>query len=97
MDRSVSGHASTPKKANPNEVIDHKNTDGKTDTRSFYGSDGMKVKDIHTSDHGNPKWHNYGSHGEHAHDYEWNDDGSLKNKTTRNLSEEERERNGDIL
>lgn len=96
-DRIVSGHASTPKKANPNEVIDHQNADGKVDTRSFYGSDGMKEKDIHTTNHGNPKTHNYGSHGEHAHDYAWNEDGSLKTKTTRNLSEEERERNSDIL
>ena len=96
-DRTVSGHASTPKKANPNEVIDHKNEEGKIDTRSFYGSDGMKEKDIHTTDHGNPKTHNYGSHGEHAHDYKWNEDGSLNTKTTRNLSDEEREGNSDIL
>ena len=50
----------------------------------------MKNKDIHTNDHGNPKWHNYGIHGEHAHDYEWNEDSSLNNKTTRELTKEER-------
>lgn len=65
--------------------------------RSFYDGGGMKVKDIHTDDHGNPKWHKYGKNGEHAHDYEWNEDGSLKTKTVREISEEERERNGDIL
>ncbi len=50
----------------------------------------MKNKDIHTNDYGNPKWHNYGIHGEHAHDYEWNEEGSLNNKTTRELTKEER-------
>ena len=96
-DKIVTGHAATPKKAAANTVIDHTNADGKTDTRSFYGSDGMKTKDIHTTNHGNPKQHNYGTRGEHAHDYVWNDDGSLNRKTTRNISDDERERNGDIL
>ena len=41
--------------------------------------------------------HNYGKHGEHGHDYEWDEDGSLKNKTTRELTEKERKENGDIL
>ena len=43
---------------------------GSVDSRGFYDSNGMKNKDIHTNDHGNPKWHNYGIHGEHAHNYE---------------------------
>lgn len=54
----------------------------------------MKNKDIHTNDYGNTKWHNYGIHGEHAHDYEWNEDSSLNNKTTRELTKEERKDNG---
>jgi hypothetical protein len=57
--------------------------------RSFYGVDGMKAKDIHTDDHGNPKQHPYGKHGEHVHDYEWDDDGRLKNKATREITDEE--------
>jgi hypothetical protein len=65
--------------------------------RSFYGNDGMKEKDLHTDDHGYPKQHPYGNHGEHAHDYEWDDAGKLKNKTTREISDEERKGSGDIL
>lgn len=96
-DKVVTGHSGTPKKAEPGSVIDHQNDAGAVDTRAFYGDDGTKAKDLHTNDHGNPKWHNYGQHGEHAHDYEWNEDGSLKNKTTRDWNKEEKERNGDIL
>jgi len=96
-DKVISGHSSTPKQADANSVMDHVDSDGKVDSRSFYGNDGMKQKDIHTSDHGNPKWHNYGEHGEHGHDYEWETDGSLKNKTIRELTEQERKENGDIL
>lgn len=96
-DKVVTGHSGTPKKADPGSVIDHQDDAGVVDARAFYGDDGAKAKDLHTTDHGNPKWHNYGQHGEHAHDYEWNEDGSLKNKTTRDWDDEEKERNGDIL
>ena len=95
--KTISGHSSTPKEAEPNDIIDHMREDGTVDARGFYGDDGMKKKDIHTTDHGNPKHHTYGEHGEHGHDYEWNEDGSLKEKTTRELREDERKENGDIL
>lgn len=95
--KTISGHEGTPKIAEPNAVIDHVNSDEKVDARSFHDSNGIKVKDIHTTDHGNPKWHKYGEHGEHAHDYEWNDDGSLKNKTSREMTKQERKENDDIL
>lgn len=95
--KTISGHDATPKKSDPNTVIDHKDKNGVVDVRTFYGSTGMKEKDLHTTDHDNPKWHNFGTHGEHAHDYEWNEDGSLKNKTIREITEDEKERNGDIL
>lgn len=97
VDKVIDGHASTPKKYEPNSVIDHVGKNGNVNVRSFYGEDGTKVKDIHTDDHGYPKQHEYGAHGEHAHDYEWDADGRLKNKTTREISQEERERSGDIL
>lgn len=97
INKVVFGHSGIPKMADPKSVVDHQNEKNGVDARAFYGDDGMKVKELHTSNHGNPKWHNYGRHGEHAHDYEWNEDGSLKKKTTRELNDEERERNGDIL
>ena len=97
VDKVVSGHESTPKKSVANTVIDHIGKAGAVNVRSFYGDDGMKVKDIHTDDHGYPKQHPYGVHGEHAHDYEWDEAGRLKNKTTREITKEEKERSGDIF
>lgn len=95
--KTVSGHKGTPRDAEPNAVIDHVNDDGRVDGRGFYDADGKKAKDIHTTDHGNPKRHQYGKRGEHGHDYQWNDDGSLKRKTTRELTDTERKENGDVL
>lgn len=95
--KTVSGHEATPKTYRPNTVIDHIGNDDKTDVRSFYGDTGTKDKDIHTTDHGNPKRHKYGQHGEHAHDYNWDIDGRLKDKTTRELTEKEKHENRDIL
>lgn len=97
VDKVVSGHESTPKKSTANTVIDHLGKNGTVNVRSFYGDSGLKEKDIHTDDHGYPKQHPYGAHGEHAHDYEWDTDGRLKNKTTREISNEERKGSGDIL
>lgn len=93
----VDGHNGTPKIAEPNIVIDHKDKDGKVDIRTFYGNDGYKKKDIHTTDHGHPKQHPYGKHGEHAEDYFWDEDGKLKQKNRRELTDKEREENKDIL
>lgn len=96
-DLVVDGHNGTPKTAEPNIVIDHKDRDGKVDIRTFYGDDGYKKKEIHTTDHGHPKQHPYGKHGEHAEDYFWDEVGNLKQKNRRELTEKEREENKDIL
>ena len=88
----VTGHNSTPKISIHDRVIEHQ-TDNKTDVRSFYDNNGMKEKDIHTTNHGNPKTHPYGKNGEHAHDYIWDENGVLKTKTTREISKKEREEN----
>lgn len=96
-DKVILGHAATPKKYKSDAVIDHIDYNGKVNVRSFYADNSMKSKDIHTTNHGNPKNHNYGEHGEHVHEYEWNENGTLKNKTTRELTTEERKENGDIL
>nr|DAE44114.1 MAG TPA: minor capsid protein [Caudoviricetes sp.] len=96
-DKIVSGHAATPKKATPGMIIDHKNKNGVVNVRSFYGKNGLKEKDIHTNDHGYPNQHKFGQHGEHAHDYEWDKNERLKNKTTREISQEERKGSSDIL
>lgn len=96
-DKVISGHDGTPKKSDPNTVIDHLGNDGKTETRTFYGDDGYKKKDLTNHNHGNAKTHPYGVNGEHAHDYTWGEDGRLKDKTTRDWTEQERKENSDIL
>ena len=63
----------------------------------FYDEDGWKAKDIHLSNHGNPKHHSFGEHGEHIDLYEWNEDGSVKRIERRELTDDERKENEDIL
>ena len=59
---TMTGHASTPKQATPNSVIDRIGFTGKVTDRSFYDDLGMKYKAIHTTDHGNRKQHPYGEY-----------------------------------
>lgn len=96
-DRVISGHSGTPKAADPGSIIDHIDKSGKVDVRTIYGNQGLKEKDIHTTNHRNPKQHPYGRNGEHAHDYDWDADGNLHNKTTREITESERKENSDII
>ena len=96
IDKVISDH-SIPKQAEPNTVIDHLGKDHKVETRTFYGENGFKKKEITNHDHGFPAKHPYGQHGEHAHDYEWDETGRIKNRTTREITQEERKENRDIL
>lgn len=93
----IKGHKSPPKKHTPNSTIDHITENGNVKTRAFYDKNGMKSKEIHTTNHGNSKEHNYGSNGEHVHEYEWDSNGKLKNKSSRELTKKERKENSDIL
>lgn len=93
----ISGHSSTPKISEPGDVIDHLGKDGKVETRTYYGQDSYKKKEITTHNHGMPKTHPYGINGEHAHDYEWDAGGKLIERTTRDITEQEERENGDIL
>lgn len=94
--RVVEGHQSPPIKAEAMEVIEHRGSDGKVKGRSYYDESGQRIKDVHVSDHGNPKQHPYGKHGEHANEFHW-ENGKPVSKTTRELNEEERAENNDIL
>lgn len=96
-DKIIKGHEGAPKKAEAGIVIDHIGKDGKVETRTFYGEDGLKEKDITTHNHGNPKQHSYGKQGEHAHDYVWDKEGKLEERTIRELTEAERKECKDIL
>ena len=93
----ITGHESTPRDSDPDTVIDRKGKDGSTETRAFYDENGRKTKELTNHDHGNPKNHPYGKKGEHAHDYEWFDDGRLKKRTTRDWTDQEKDENGDML
>lgn len=65
--------------------------------RNYYGLDGCQEKQVCNNNHGNAKAHPFGKHGEHAHDYIYDDDGKLIDRPIRELSEEERKENEDIL
>ncbi|MBP2057178.1 hypothetical protein J2Z60_000340 [Lactobacillus colini] len=47
------------------------------DKRRFYDKHDIMKLDIHTTNHGNLKHHNYGKHGEHAHDYVFDNKGNF--------------------
>jgi hypothetical protein len=65
--------------------------------RNFYGDDGRQTKQITNNNHGHPKSHPYGTHGEHAHDYEWDNGSKIPRRNTRELTDEERREAGDML
>ena len=48
------------------------------------------------NDHGNRKQHPFGKNGEHAHDIIWKD-GKIAERRIRELTDQEREENADIL
>lgn len=80
----------------PNAIVERTNKNGGVD-RNYYDKDGKQSKQISNHNHGNPKQHDYGDNGEHAHDYIYDKDGNLVDRTTRELSDEERKENDDIL
>ena len=65
--------------------------------RNYYNASGHQTKQICNNDHAKPKKHPYGKQGEHAHDYIYDDAGNLLDRTTRELTDEERKENSDIL
>lgn len=64
--------------------------------RNYYDDTGRQYKQISNNNHGNAKQHPYGKNGEHAHDYVY-EDGKLIDRPTRDLTEDERKENQDIL
>lgn len=92
-----SSHVSIPRTFKPNAVIDTVSGSVKQRDRNIYDSAGLLKTQIHGGSHGNAKQHPFGGHGEHVHDYVWDDNGKLINKTTRNLTDEEKIINADII
>jgi len=79
----------------PNSITQIVHAKGGID-RNYYGLDGTQTKQISNNNHGSPKAHPYGNHGEHAHDYVW-ENGALAGRPARELTEDERKENADIL
>ena len=65
--------------------------------RNYYDENGRQYKQIANNDHGNPKQHPFGKHGEHAHDYVYSASGKLLNRPARELTDAERKEMEDIL
>jgi hypothetical protein len=93
----VRGHESTPRNAPPGSSIDKINEKGEVVDRTFYDAKGFKQKSIHTTNHGYPKYHPFGDQGEHVTEFEWYEDGTIKNKFSRELTAEERKENADLF
>lgn len=94
-DKIIEGHERTPSKTIPFSIVDHKDYKGFIDKRIFYDENGQPYFEINTTNHGNAKNHPFGKNGEHAHDIKW-EQGKAQ-RATRELSEQERKDNGDIL
>ena len=90
-------HVTIPKKYKPNAVVDTLSRKGKQRDRTIYGPDAIIVQQIHGGDHGQPKHHPFGKHGEHIHDYTWPQDGGKPDKPARDPTREDRIKHKDIL
>lgn len=67
-------------------------------TRNYYGKTGVQIKQISNNDHGHIKESKLGKHGEHAHDYHFdNDKKRTVHEKARELTSEERKENADII
>lgn len=99
--RNASGH--------PVEIVKKSKINGKPNsiqqvvtkkggiTRTYFDENGCAVKQISNNDHGHKAERGFGKHGEHAHDYTVDENGNLIRSPARELTEEERKENKDIL
>lgn len=98
---NAAGHAITPVKrvalfGEPGSITQYATSSGGVN-RNYYGYDGRQTKQISNHNHGNAKAHQLGKHGEHAHDYTFGSDGKLTRSEARELTDDERKENDDIL
>ncbi len=83
-------------KGAPNTITQKANAAGGLD-RNYYGADGRQVKQVSNNHHGHKAVMGYGKNGEHAHDYLYDEKGKLTSRPYRELTEDERKENKDIL
>ena len=91
------GHTPPGKRGLPNSVVQHNATNGDVLGRTYYDARGFKTKDIHFTNHKQPARLPYGKIGEHAHDFVFDDEGKFVSRNTRELTDDERKENQDIL
>lgn len=89
-------HPRVLKEYKPYAVVDVLSQKGKQRDRMYYDADGRQLRQISSGPHGNPKKHPYGKNGEHAHDIIWKD-GKIVDRQAREITEQERKENADIL
>lgn len=77
-------------------VVDTVSMGGKQRDRTFFDADGWQCRQVSNGPHGNLKRHPYGARGEHAHDITW-DGERRQSRVTRELTDQERKENADIL
>lgn len=82
--------------AEPNSITQYTTSKGAID-RNYYGTDGKQTKQVSNTDHGHKKESKFGKNGEHAHDYYIDEKGMPKHGPARDLTDEERKENSDIL
>ena len=82
--------------AEPNSITQKINSNVGID-RNYYDESGRQFKQVSNNDHNQPKKHPFGENGEHAHDYVYDDKGNLIDRPMRELNDEERKENEDIL
>lgn len=80
----------------PNSITQRVAKGGGID-RNYYGDDGKQIKQISNNDHGHKVESKFGKHGEHAHDYFIDENGNPKHGPARELTDDERKENSDIL
>ncbi|MBM6938474.1 phage minor capsid protein [Pseudoflavonifractor phocaeensis] len=89
-------HPRLPSQYLPYAVVDTLSQNGRQRDRMYYDGEGRQIKQISSGPHGNLKKHPYGTHGEHAHDILW-ENGKIVGRTVRELSQQERKENADLL
>lgn len=83
-------------KASANSITQFTAEKGGID-RNYYGKDGKQIKQISNNDHNHKAESGFGIHGEHAHDYSYDENGKLIRGKARELTDEERKNNDDII
>lgn len=92
----IVNQSSVKPKGEPNSITQTISKKGGIN-RNFYDDEGNQYLQISNNDHGHKKESKLGKHGEHAHDYFLDESGKITHGEARELTEEERKENGDIL